>query len=69
MDKAASGKGGREENSDDEEGGDEDDDSCSIMSSSVVSTLDPITRKPMQDPGRGPMRSRAAKIKTHCALQ
>lgn len=52
IDKAASAQEGREGNSDsEEEGGEDDDDSCSIMSTSVVSTLDPITRKPMRDPG------------------
>ena len=61
MDKAASGQEGRERNSDSGEGGDDDDDSCSIMSTSVISTLDPITRKPMRDPGRGLMRSCLAK--------
>ena len=61
MDKAASGQEGREGNSDSGEGGDEDDDSCSIMSTSVMSTLDPITRKPMRDPGRGLMKFRLAK--------
>ena len=60
MDKAASGQEGREGNSDSGEVGD-DDDSCSIMSTSVMSTLDPITRKPMRDPGRGLMKSRLAK--------
>ena len=59
MDTSASGRGGRD--SDDEEGEDEDD-ACSIMSTSVMSTLDPITRKPMNDPGRKPKRSRLAKI-------
>jgi len=49
MDTSASGRGGRD--SDDEEGEDEDD-GCSIMSTSVMSTLDPITRKPMSDPVR-----------------
>ena len=49
MDTSAPGRGGRD--SDDEEGEDEDD-ACSIMSTSVMSTLDPITRKPMSDPGR-----------------
>ena len=49
MDTSAPGRGGRD--SDDEEGEDEDD-GCSIMSTSVMSTLDPITRKPMSDPGR-----------------
>lgn len=53
IDKAASAQEGREGNSDsEEEGGEDDDDSCSIMSTSVVSTLDPITRKPMKDPVR-----------------
>ena len=48
--KAAAAKEDSEDEEEEEE--DDEDDSCSIMSSSVVSTLDPITRKPMKDPGR-----------------